>query len=127
MASLSNSALQPLTDNAMNTSLEMESNKKMTVLPNEREELGGSNMEEEHKTVVEHEDNGVFLTWKDLSVRVSKGKRGTKSILQDLTGYARPGQLLAIMGPSGSGKSTLLDALAGNLLIIYIYIICLLD
>lgn len=62
----------------------------------------------------QQDDDGDFLTWKDLSVTVSIGKRGTKSILQDLTGYARPGELLAIMGPSGCGKSTLLDALAGN-------------
>jgi ABC-type glutathione transport system ATPase component len=58
-------------------------------------------------------EDGVFLTWEDLYVTVSNGKNGTKSILQGLTGHARPGELLAIMGPSGCGKSTLLDALAG--------------
>ncbi|KAL5738746.1 hypothetical protein ACOSP7_031507 [Xanthoceras sorbifolium] len=60
-------------------------------------------------------NNGVFLTWKDLHVRVSKGKNGSHPILQGLTGYAEPGKVLAIMGPSGSGKSSLLDALAGRL------------
>lgn len=56
---------------------------------------------------------GVYITWEDLWVTVSNGRDGTKPILEGLTGYARPGELLAIMGPSGCGKSTLLDALAG--------------
>ncbi|KAF6148155.1 hypothetical protein GIB67_011930 [Kingdonia uniflora] len=59
---------------------------------------------------------GVYLTWEDLWVTVSKGKhKGSLSILQGLTGYVQPGEVLAIMGPSGCGKSTLLDALAGRL------------
>ncbi|XP_012480009.1 ABC transporter G family member 1 isoform X1 [Gossypium raimondii] len=55
-------------------------------------------------------EDGVLLTWDDLSVTVAGGR----PILQGLTGYARPGELLAIMGPSGCGKSTLLDTLAGR-------------
>lgn len=63
------------------------------------------------------DDNGVCLTWQDLCVTVSdKEAKFTKNILQDVTGYACPGQVLAIMGPSGCGKSTLLDALAGKTL-----------
>ncbi|KAG6511031.1 hypothetical protein ZIOFF_029080 [Zingiber officinale] len=58
---------------------------------------------------------GVFLTWKDLSVSVAARRVGAVSILHDVTGYANPGEILAIMGPSGCGKSTLLDALAGRL------------
>lgn len=60
------------------------------------------------------ERNDVYLTWSDLCVTVPDKKAGgRRSILDGLTGYAAPGQALAIMGPSGCGKSTLLDTLAG--------------
>lgn len=58
---------------------------------------------------------GVFLTWEDLSVTAADGREGRAVILDGLSGYARPGEVMALMGPSGCGKTTLLDALAGNL------------
>ncbi|XP_050371789.1 ABC transporter G family member 1-like [Argentina anserina] len=57
----------------------------------------------------------VSLVWEDLWVGVTNGRSGQRMILQGLTGFAQPGEVLAIMGPSGCGKSTLLDALAGRL------------
>ncbi|KAF8404632.1 hypothetical protein HHK36_009520 [Tetracentron sinense] len=79
-----------------------------------------SNPEEENVDALDAGESvwqggGISLTWEDLWVTVSKGKREYRSILQGLTGYAQPGEILAIMGPSGCGKSTLLDALAGRL------------
>ena len=39
---------------------------------------------------------------------------GKKTILNGVSGYCKPGQLLAIMGSSGAGKTSLLNMLAGR-------------
>jgi len=75
-------------------------------------------VEEERNTSTKRKEERIFLTWEDLQVTVPNGRKGRKAILKGLTGYAKPGQLLAVMGPSGCGKSTLLDALAGKCILI---------
>jgi ABC-type multidrug transport system ATPase subunit len=40
---------------------------------------------------------------------------GTKTLLNSISGEARDGEILAVLGASGSGKSTLIDALANRI------------
>jgi len=51
------------------------------------------------------------LTWSGVGYTVAV-RDGQRALLRDVTGYARPGTLTALMGASGAGKTTLLDVLA---------------
>ncbi|CAG9467340.1 unnamed protein product [Pedinophyceae sp. YPF-701] len=61
-----------------------------------------------------HRPHRIHIVFTGISCTITSAKRGKKTILQEASGEAAPGRLLAIMGPSGSGKTTLLNALAGQ-------------
>ncbi|SNX87363.1 related to ATP-binding multidrug cassette transport protein [Melanopsichium pennsylvanicum] len=53
-------------------------------------------------------DKKAIFTWKDLSLTLPTGRK----LLDDITGYVKPGTITALMGASGAGKTTLLTALS---------------
>ena len=64
----------------------------------------------------------LLLSWSNIvhKVEVKSGKPWKRSVeqkvvLNDVSGSARPGRLLAIMGPSGGGKTSLLNAISNRL------------
>lgn len=59
---------------------------------------------------LEISDKSTF-TWQNVSLEVPV-KGGKRKLLDDISGYVKPGTLTALMGTSGAGKTTLLDSLA---------------
>ncbi|DAZ97769.1 TPA: hypothetical protein N0F65_009515 [Lagenidium giganteum] len=61
----------------------------------------------------------LTLEWRHLELKAKfKNPRTSqleeKTILNDVSGHARPGELVVLMGPSGAGKSSLLDCISGR-------------
>ena len=55
-----------------------------------------------------HDENQFCLVWKNITVNLKK--KGT-TLIDNVSGVAQSGRVLAMMGPSGAGKTTLLNAL----------------
>ncbi|CAK8992170.1 unnamed protein product [Durusdinium trenchii] len=56
--------------------------------------------------------NSVRVDWNDVGLVATMKGVEDKHILRKVSGFAVPGELLAIMGPSGAGKTSLLNCLA---------------
>ncbi|KAJ2724461.1 ATP-binding cassette transporter snq2 [Coemansia sp. Benny D115] len=54
---------------------------------------------------------GTTYTWKGVNYAVPV-KGGERQLLENVSGYIKPGTMTALMGSSGAGKTTLLDALS---------------
>jgi ABC-type multidrug transport system ATPase subunit len=57
----------------------------------------------------------AYLHHASLASPCTRNQSRPKTLLDDISGDARDGELFGVMGTSGLGKSTILDALAGRI------------
>ncbi|KAI2603660.1 ABC-2 type transporter-domain-containing protein [Hypoxylon sp. NC1633] len=67
--------------------------------------------EEQNETLGQLTRSESIFTWKDVEYTVPY-LGGQRKLLNKVSGYAKPGIMVALMGASGAGKSTLLNTLA---------------
>ena len=70
--------------------------------------FSGINLPEDEAARLMTDHVPAHLQFSNISYTIPSGK----TVLSDVSGTVKSGQLMAIMGPSGAGKSTLLDILA---------------
>ncbi|KAL3715792.1 hypothetical protein ACJRO7_007527 [Eucalyptus globulus] len=78
-----------------------------------RKDVINNDFAEKESNCINGQSSASYLVWNDLTVLVPAGSK--RKLLNQLSGYAQMGRILAVMGPSGSGKSTFLDSLAGQI------------
>jgi hypothetical protein len=66
---------------------------------------------EEKETIQDISDSNRIFTWSDVEYTVPY-LGGERKLLNKVSGYAKPGVMVALMGASGAGKTTLLNTLA---------------
>ena len=78
------------------------------------------NTNNDYKKVDTINNSDLTLTWKNLKVQINEKKKTgfckskvvPKLILDNVSGYAKSGECLAIIGGSGAGKSTMLNVIS---------------
>ena len=76
----------------------------------ERRKTEKQNLEKQ-KTMPKTADNESVFTWTDVEYSVPYDG-GSRKLLNNVNGYAKPGVMVALMGASGAGKTTLLNTLS---------------
>ncbi|KAI3642679.1 hypothetical protein MP228_012234 [Amoeboaphelidium protococcarum] len=76
--------------------------------------VGQSKSRSTDPSAIDHHEP-ITLSWSNVSYSVDVGGQKKRTLLQDVSGIVKPGEVVAIMGASGAGKSTLLNVLAGRI------------